>query len=65
MRNHDIEMILRGLYLSEYGQYNKEEVIRAILWANDLGFTDGRQCWVQQMKGLIVEGADYTDRHGN
>lgn len=37
MRNHDIEMILRGLYLSEYGQYNKEEVIRAILWANDLG----------------------------
>ena len=42
MRNHDIEMILRGLYLSEYGQYNKEEVIRAILWANDLGFTDGR-----------------------
>lgn len=43
MRNHDIDMILRGLYLGEYGQYDKEEVIRAILWAYDLGFTDGRQ----------------------
>ena len=43
MRNRDIEMILRGLYLSAYGQYNKEEVIRAILWAYNPGFTDGMQ----------------------
>lgn len=41
MSNYDIEMILRGLYLSEYGQYDKEWVIRAILWAYDLGFMDG------------------------
>jgi len=43
MRNHDIDMILRGLYQGLNGQYDKEEVIRAILWAYDLGFTDGRQ----------------------
>ena len=41
MRNHDIEMILRGLYMSEDGQYDKEEVIRAILWAYALGFMGG------------------------
>ena len=43
MRNHDIDMILRGLYQGLNGKYDKEEVIRAILWAYDLGFTDGRQ----------------------
>lgn len=43
MRNHDIDIILRGLYQGLDGHYNKEEVIRAILWAYDLGFTDGRQ----------------------
>jgi len=43
MRNHDIDMILSGLYQGVAGHYNKEEVIRAISMAYDIGFTDGRQ----------------------
>lgn len=32
-----------GLYQGIGGHYTKEEVMRAILWAYDLGFTGGRQ----------------------
>ena len=41
MRLHEIEQIIKYLYKDEYGMYNLEEVTRAIMYAYDLGYSEG------------------------
>jgi len=41
MRLHEIEQIIKYLYKDEDGKYNLEEVTRAIMYAYDLGYSEG------------------------
>lgn len=43
MRFYEIEEILSWLFPNEDGSYDKEQLLQAIQYAYDIGFTTGRE----------------------
>jgi len=43
MRLHEIEQILSWIYANTNGTYNEDQVLCAIKYAYDIGFTTGRE----------------------